>query len=135
MSLNRRLALGIALGVLLVGPARAPAADDPPKVAGTWSWKWKDAQGETHSHVLEVEGAGDKLAARERYDEEAAVKVDDLKLAGKKISFAVNRKGRHAEYKGTVDSADTINGVVVVVPEGGQPSEFGWTAKREAGGK
>ncbi len=135
MLLNRRLALGIALGALLAGPAPTPAADDPPKVAGSWSWKWKDAQGETHRHVLEVEGAGDKITARERFDDEAAVKVDDFKLDGKKISFAVTRKGRHADYKGTVDSADTINGVVVVVLEGGQPSEFGWTANREAGGK
>ena len=47
----------------------------------------------------------------------------------------MTRKGRHAEYKGIVASADTINGVVTTVPEGGQPSEFGWTATREAGGK
>jgi len=135
MLTNRRLALGIALGALLSAGTAPALAADPPKVAGTWSWKWKDAAGDTHRHVLEVEGAGDKLTARERFDDEAAVKVDDIKLDGKKISFAVTRKGRHSDYKGTVDSADTINGVVVVVLEGGQPSEFGWTASREAGGK
>ncbi len=136
MNTGRRTALGLLLGALIVGTAGAvaPLADDPPKVAGTWTWKWKDAKGETHRHVLELEGEGKKLAGRERYDDEAAVKVDDLKLVGKKISFAVARKGRRAEYSGSVDSADTINGMVTTTTDG-QASEFGWTASREAGGK
>ena len=132
MILNRRLVFRLAGVALLAGPAAL--ADDPPKLAGTWTWKWKDAQGETHRHVLEVEGPADKLVGRERFDDEAAIKVDDLKLAGKKITFAVTRKGRRAEYTGTVASADTINGMVTTVIDG-QSSEFGWTASRAAGGK
>ncbi len=131
--LRRRTALCLmALAAWL--PGQAPAADDPPKVAGTWTWKWKDAQGETHRHVLELEGAGAKLVGRERFDDEAAIKVDELKLDGKKITFSVIRKGRRAEYKGTVAAADTINGDVTVTMDG-QASEFGWTATREAGAK
>lgn len=135
MTCNRRFALGVMLGVMISAPSLAPAApEDPPKLSGTWTWKWKDAQGETHRHVLEVEGVGDKLAARERFDDNAAIKVDDLKLDGKTISFVVNRDKRRSRYKGTVASADTINGMVSVVVDG-QESEFGWTATREAGGK
>ncbi len=131
MPLNRRLALGL-VGLLIA--SYASAADDPPKLAGTWSWKWKDAQGETHRHTLEVEGAGNKMTARERYDDEAAIKADDLKLDGKTITFSVRRNGRLSAYKGTVASAETINGHVTVTIDG-MESEYGWTASREAGGK
>ncbi len=132
-----RRSLGLALGVLLVSlfPLGASAADDPPKLAGTWTWKWKDAQGETHRHTLEVEGEGDKMVARERFDDEKAVKVDKIKLDGKKITFSVERKDRRSLYVGTVANAETINGNVTVTDEGQPASEFGWTATREAGGK
>ncbi len=133
MLLTRRLVLAFALMGLFSG-SRAPAAADPPKLAGTWTWKWKDAQGETHRHILEVEGSGDKMTARERYDDEAAIKADDLKLDGKTVTFSVRRGGRLSTYKGTVASPETINGHVTVTIDG-MESEFGWTAAREAGGK
>jgi len=128
MTIHGRLALGLALGALIAAPTLA--AENPPKLAGTWTWKWKDAEGEMHRHVLEVEGDGAKLTARERFDDEKAIKVDDLKLEGKTISFAVTRNGRYAVYKGKVASADTIDGEVTVT-DAGQANEFGWTAKRE----
>jgi len=131
MPLHRPCVLILALAIL--PPAPAPAhflADDAPKLAGTWKWSWKDAAGETHRHVLEIEGVGDKLTGRERFDDKAAIKVDDLKLVGKKISFSVTRDNRRAEYEGTVDSTDLITGNVTVV-QGGQSSEFGWSASRE----
>ena len=109
-------------------------ADEPVAVAGTWTWQWKDAQGETHKHTLVVEGTGDKLAGRERFDDESAVKVDDLKVSGKTIQFSVSRKKSRAEYKGTIASGETINGEVTITNDG-QASEFGWTAKREVPGK
>ena len=140
MSLPRnRRHFGLALGAWLVLPfcldCRASAADDPPKLAGTWSWKWKDGQGETHRHTLEVEGEGAKMVAREKYDDEPSIKVDKIKVDGKKVSITVERKDRRSVYVGTVASDDTINGLVTVTVEGSPDSEFGWTATREAGGK
>ena len=101
-----------------------------PKLAGTWTWEWKDAEEKTHKHVLEVEGVGAKIAARERFDDLAAIKVTELKLDGKALSFTVQRGDRRSEYKGTVADADTINGTVTVSVNN-QPNQFGWTAKRE----
>ena len=136
--LSRRR-LGLALGAWLVLPCVVPATraadDEPPKLAGTWTWQWKDAQGETHRHTLEVEGEGDKMVAREKYDDEKSVKVEKIKLDGKKLTLAVDRGERRSLYVGTVASADTINGTVTVTLEGTPPNEFGWTAKREAGAK
>ena len=60
-------------------PARAA---EPPKLAGTWTWTWKDRIGETHRHILEVEGVGTKLAARELFDDQPAVAVSNLTLDG-----------------------------------------------------
>ena len=134
-----RRRFGLILGTLLVVPFlpshQARADDEPPKLAGTWTWKWKDALGETHNHTLEVEGEGNKMVARERYDKESAIKVDKIKLDGKKVTIAVTRGERHSLYVGTVANAETINGLVTVNVEGQPVSEFGWTASREAGGK
>ena len=126
----RAPALWLSL-VAAVAPAASLArADDAPKLAGTWKWEWKDAEEKTHKHVLEVEGAGAKLAARERFDDMPAIKVTDLKLDGKAISFTVQRGYGRSEYKGTVADADTINGTVTVSVNN-QPNQFGWTAARE----
>jgi len=129
---------GLVLATWLVLPclpiAVARPADDPLKLAGTWTWKWKDAQGETHRHVLEVEGEGDKMVARERFDNEPAIKVDKIKLDGKKLSITIERKDRRSVYSGTIANAETINGQVTVTTEGQPASEYGWTATREAGG-
>jgi hypothetical protein len=134
MTIHGRLALGLAIGALLAAPVLASPAQDPPRLAGSWAWKWKDAQGETHRHVLELEGEGAKLAGRERFDDAPAVKVDNLKVDGKTIQFSVSRGERMSLYKGTVASAGIINGLVTVT-EKGQANEFGWTATREAGVK
>lgn len=110
------------------------AADTAPKMAGTWTWSWKDAAGDTHKHTLELEGANDKLTGRERFDDKAAVTVENLKFDGKIISFSATHDKRRSSYKGTVGDDDTINGTVSVSLDG-QESEYGWTAKREAGKK
>jgi hypothetical protein len=125
----RAILSGLSCAVTLVSSPPAGAAD--PDLAGTWTWKWKDAQNETHRHVLEVEGSGNKLAARERFDDMEAVKVTDLKRDGKKVTFSVLRGKRRSAYSGTLDKPDTINGKVVVTVEGGDQNEFGWTATRE----
>ena len=132
-----RRSFGRILGAGLILPCLAvplvAAADTPPKLAGTWSWKWKDAQGETHRHTLEIEGEGDKMVARERFDDEPAIKVDKIKLDGKKINITIERKDRRSVYVGTVATDETINGLVTVTTEGQPATEFGWTATREAG--
>lgn len=131
---TRRAALA-TLTLALAGWLAAPAvaADDPaPKLAGTWTWKWKDAAGETHKHTLELEGANDKLTGRESFDDKPAVKVENLKLDGKTLSFTSTHDKRTSEYKGTIEKDDTINGTVSVSIDG-QESEYGWTATREAG--
>lgn len=135
-----RRSLGLALSVLVIASLTsscsvARADDEPPKLAGTWTWKWKDSNGETHRHTLEVEGEGAKMVARERYDDKAAIKVEKIKIDGKKVTISIDRKDRHSVYVGTIASTDTINGTVTVSTEGSPNSEFGWTATREAGGK
>ena len=133
---RRRFLIGFALGAALLGPVAPTRADDaPPKLAGTWTWKWKDGQGETHRHTLEVEGEGDKMVARERFDDEPAVKASKIKLDGKKLTLVVERKDRRSSYTGTITNDETINGTVIVTNEGQPANEFGWTATREAGGK
>src|SRR5262245_25136465 len=122
---------GLMSGVVLILVGLAEAPDDAPNLAGTWTWKWKDAQGETHRHVLEIEGKGAKLAARERFDDEKPVKINDLKVVDKKVSFSVLRGDRRAFYSGTIDDADTINGKVSVSEQGGQSMDFGWTDVRK----
>lgn len=120
--------LALATGLSL-GPSKAGAADVP-KLAGNWTWTWKDRSGEEHRHVLEVEGMGSKLAARERFDDEKAVKVEGLKLDGKSIRFAVVRDGKRADYSGVVADSSTINGTVLVTIDG-QATEHVWKAKLE----
>ncbi len=126
------LALGSLSAIILGGNNLGRCADDPPKLAGTWTWTWKDPQGETHRHVLEVEGIGTKLAARERFDDLAPVRVSDLKLDGKKIQFTVVRGAKRSDYKGVVadPDPDTMSGKVTITQEG-QPTEFLWKAQRE----
>lgn len=136
MTHPRRVALGLALAALfapfaLASPPTTPAEDSPPDLAGTWTWKWKDANGETHKHTLELEGSGANMVGRERFDDTPAVKVENLKLDGKTLSFAATHDKRRSTYKGEVRSKDTIVGTVTVAIEG-QASEYGWTATREA---
>jgi outer membrane lipopolysaccharide assembly protein LptE/RlpB len=130
MSLQRRTLLGLAAGAILSAPTFTFSSEDPPSLAGTWTWTWKDAKGDTHRHVLELEGTGAKMTGKERADDKPAVKVESLKQEGKTISFAVNRDGLYAEYKGTVASTDVINGLVTVM-QGGATNEYGWTATRK----
>lgn len=123
----RRRALGLLVGIPLLAVVRA---DDNVSLVGSWTWSWKDEQGEMHRHVLEVEQAKDGLSARERLDDQKPVKINDLTVKGRKVNFSVLRGERRAAYQGTIASQDTINGVVTVTGEGGQSNEFGWTAKR-----
>lgn len=118
----------VAIGVFLLAAAPRAGAEELSKLAGRWTWSWKDPSGTTHEHSLDVEGVGKKLAARERFDQEPAVKVDALTLDGKKVSFSVTRDQKRAEYSGALDG-DTIKGVVIITIDG-QKSEYPWNATR-----
>ena len=131
--ISRRLGLGLLLGMPLILLASA-GADDAPPLAGTWEWEWKDGQGTTHRHVLEVEGVGKALAARERFDDLEPVKVDDLDVRGKQVRFVVKRGDRRSEYAGTLDGPNTLNGKVSVTAADNQPNAFTWTARRRPAG-
>lgn len=128
--MRRRSALAWMILALSATALRAAPRDGEAGLIGTWSWTWKDAAGTTHKHVLEVEGSGDKLSARERFDDLEPVKVTDLKLADKKVTFSVNRPKRQASYSGTMKSKDLIEGLVNVTTDG-HASEFGWEARRQ----
>jgi len=118
--------------MILGSAAASPAVDDKPMtMAGTWRWKWTDAEGVVHHHVLEVEGEGQTLSARERFDEEKPVKVNDLKIDGKTITFSVTRGTHRAAYKGKFKSADHIDGTVGTNDAEDPVEEFGWSADRE----
>src|SRR5262245_27382577 len=101
-------------GLVLGGPAAGRSrAADVAKLAGNWTWTWNDPAGDTHRHILEVEGLADKLAARERFDDQPAARVTDLSLDGRKVKFTVIRGKRRADYSGVVSSDNsTINGTV-----------------------
>jgi hypothetical protein len=122
----------VALSLLSVSLATSEPSRgaDLPKLAGTWNWTWSDKDGHTHRHILEIEGIGNKIAARERFDQLPPVAVTDLKLEGKDIRFAVIRGDHRADYAGVVTDRDTINGKVKVTDDG-ETTEFVWTAKRE----
>jgi len=80
--------------------------------------------------VIDPDGLGAKLAARERLDDRAPVRVNDLKLDGKSVKFSVVRDGRRADYSGVAAETNTINGTVTVTA-GAQANEFVWKATRE----
>jgi hypothetical protein len=124
-----RQALCCALFVVALGMPAPAGAAGPDDLVGTWTWTWKDGEGKTHKHILDVESAAGKLTARERFDEEDSIKVDDLKLKGEEVSLSVKRGDRMAEYKGKLLGTKTINGLVNVVVNG-QAEEFQWTAER-----
>jgi hypothetical protein len=128
-----RFALALVVATLMSTAGRSLAqTPEPPKLAGTWTWSWNDRLGEVHRHILEVEGVGTKLAARELFDDLPAVKVSNLTLNGTSIRFTVVRDARKADYNGKVADADHINGTVTVnTGEGSQ--EFGWKAERRKG--
>lgn len=126
----------IVLGFLIVTAApvalRLPAqaqTQEVSKIAGAWTWTWKDRVGNTHRHVMEVEGTGTKLAAREIFDEQLPVRVTNLTLDGAAIKFTVVRGETKSEYKGKVADKDHMNGKVLV-STGGEATEFVWKAER-----
>jgi hypothetical protein len=130
----KRLPPVLSVGIVLLSAstwltARA-RADDVPSLVGTWTWSWKDPQGETHRHVLEVEAAGEKLAARERFDDLPPARVEKLTLDNKKVRFSVVRGEHRADYSGTLDGSDIINGTVIVT-DAGQSHEFVWKAEKK----
>lgn len=128
---SRTLWIGLSLFFIQFSGLNSVRADDKPaSLVGTWRWSWKDADGVTHKHALEVEGTGDKLAAREVYDDQEPIKVTDLKRNGKKVTFSVLRGKRQSNYTGELKADDRIEGTVNVTVEG-QNSEFGWESKRD----
>lgn len=129
LRLSSLLVLGTALSL-----ATLARAADAPELAGSWTWEWKDGQGTLHHHILNVEGTGTTVAARERFDDLAPVKVDDLKVQDRKVSFSVQRDKRRAVYSGTLDEADVINGKVSVTGEDQSTNQYTWTARRSPAG-
>jgi len=121
-------ALLVLSATFMIGPPSTQGGQ-PKDLLGSWIWGWTDGAGLPHKHVLEVEGSGDKIAARERFDEMKPVRVDDLKVVDKTVSFTVRRGDRRSSYTGTLKNPDLIDGMVIVT-EGGLPTEFGWSAKR-----
>jgi len=117
------------LSCLASGMVRIAGGAEVSGLAGTWTWSWKDAAGETHRHVLEVEGVDTKLAARERRDELPPVRVNDLKLVEKRVRFSVVRGQNRADYVGVWADPSTINGTVTVTTDG-QSQEHVWKATR-----
>ncbi|MDB5350237.1 MAG: hypothetical protein JWN86_1484 [Planctomycetota bacterium] len=117
---------------LLTGLGLGPRVRDADVLVGSWSWSYKDGQGVMHTHVLEVEGTGDKIAARERMDQKPAVKVTDIKVTGGKVTFTVLRDKHRSSYSGKLKgkSSNLIDGLVTV-SDGGQTNEYGWQAKKE----
>ena len=120
------------LALLFALPLSSTADAAPAKLEGTWTWEWKDGQGTTHHHKLVVEGSGAAASARERFDDLDAVKVEDFKVDGKKVTFSVKHGDRMAAYSGTLGDDDTINGLVTVTVAEDPANEFAWTAKRKA---
>jgi hypothetical protein len=122
------LFLAFCAGATSAGPA---PDDKPMNMAGTWRWKWTDAEGTVHNHVLEVEGEGKTLSARERFDDGEPVKVNDLAIDGKTVSFSVTRGALHASYKGKFKSADHIDGTVDTTNAEKPVEQFAWSADRD----
>ena len=104
-------------------------AEETAELKGTWMWTWKDSEMKMHKHVLDIDEAGGKLTARERFDGEDSVPVDDLMRKGDEVSFVVTRGERRAEYKGKVIDGKSINGTVIVTIKA-QPNSYQWTAER-----
>ena len=131
-STRRRSLLLVAFALTLARPwASTPvgAAEEVPGLAGAWTWSWKDTAGQTHRHLLEVEGLGAKVAARERFDDLEPAPVQNLQVAGKNIRFTIVRGNRSAEYRGILADRDSINGTVLVTFSG-ETSEDPWEATR-----
>jgi hypothetical protein len=125
----------LAVSILVVSAAAAgggmaaePAA--PAALAGTWTWTWKDPKGQTHRHVIEVEGTGKALAAQEVFDELPPVRVTNLKVEGNNVRFTVVRGRKRSDYSGKIADPDHINGTVLVADGEGQATEFVWKAER-----
>lgn len=132
---GRRAALALAtaaLGLALLPPALARARQEPQPspLAGEWTWSWTDPEKREHHHLLQVEGTGRTLAARETFDDEAPVRVTGLTFDGENVVFKVARGGREADYRGKLVGRDTINGRVKTMSDG-QGTEHPWTATRK----
>ena len=130
MAIRRNVLLALCMASCLVaGSGRLARGADVSGLAGTWTWSWKDADGKEHRHVLDIEGVDAKLAARERLDDLPPVRVNDLKVADKRVSFSVIRGKNRAVYSGVWADSNTINGTVTVTTEG-QSNEEVWKATR-----
>jgi hypothetical protein len=57
MAVRRKIIVAlVVLPATLLWLAAATRVADVPELAGDWTWSWKDQNGETHRHLLEVEG-------------------------------------------------------------------------------
>jgi hypothetical protein len=108
---------------------RPAVAAEPADLSGTWTWTWNDPTGTLHRHVLEVEGVGPDLAARERFDDEEPVKASEVKFDGKNVRLTVVRGDRESQYRGVLADPNTINGTVTV-KQREEKNDYPWKATR-----
>lgn len=128
MLISRSLACAGLLSILIV--AAHVRASEELDLSGTWVWTWSDAAGRTHRHVLEVEGTGADLAARERFDDEAPIKATELRRDSKKVRLTIVRGDHRAEYSGVLADSNTINGTVTI-KQGDKMNDYPWRAQRQ----
>ncbi|HMB06365.1 MAG TPA: hypothetical protein VKP69_21860 [Isosphaeraceae bacterium] len=109
------------------GPALRVA--EPPNRSGTWTWK--DPQGATHRHEMEVEGVGAKFSARERSNALPPVRIRDPKLDGNKRRFHRCPRPEARRLPRRRGQPGTFNGKVSVTLEG-QTTDCVWGANRSS---
>jgi hypothetical protein len=124
----------MAASVVAVGQE---GQEEAAKVDPTGTWKWERAFGEnTMQFTLRIKRQDEKLSGqlltRRGEDEIPPAELEDLKLAGNKLSFAITREFNDQEftidYAGTVTD-DAIDGTATA-DFGGNAREFPWQAKR-----
>lgn len=121
------LCASIAAGFATVSQEAPRTASD---LTGSWTWSWKDADGNTHRHLLVIEGEPGNQVGREKLDELEPTEVQELGLKNDVVSFAVVRGETRAEYTGKFADGDTINGEVRILRPSNRVDVFGWTAQR-----
>lgn len=132
MNLLIAMTTGLLAAVAGAGSVEAsPQAEHD--LAGRWTWKWTDAEGNVHRHVMVVEGQPDKYAAKERRDDLEPVEVESLAIQRGEVSFSVPRGDTRATYTGRFADPNTINGEVRIQGPNNRVEEFGWTAERVLG--
>jgi len=124
----------------LVFVAQASAQDKKADAAGTWTWTVPGRNGgPDRKMTLHLKVEGDKLSGKltspGRQGTPTETEIQDGKLKGDEVSFAVVREFNGnkitSKYNGKV-TADAIKGKVEIDRGSGDPMSRDWEAKREA---